>query len=291
MTASQTPPVKKTATPALSPSRANDFMQCPLLFRYRVVDRLREPPSAAAKKGTLVHAVLEHLYDLPRGQRTREAALALVPSEWAAMLEADPTLADLFAPGGDAAGVTTDQWVDAASALVSAYFSVEDPNLLEPAERETWVSTQLDGDGPLLRGIVDRLDIAPDGRIRVVDYKSGKSPRPGYEDKVAFQMRFYALAIWRERGVIPAMLQLIFLADGQVLRNEPTAADLDRTETQVRALWASIVEAARTGQFQPKRSKLCNWCSFQAHCPLMGGEATACDTHLAAERLGLSANG
>src|SRR3979490_1684400 len=29
---------------ALSPSRAGDFMQCPLLFRLRVVDKVPEPP-------------------------------------------------------------------------------------------------------------------------------------------------------------------------------------------------------------------------------------------------------
>src|SRR5665647_2240418 len=34
--------------PGLSPSRANDYLQCPLLFRFRVIDRLPEPPSAAA---------------------------------------------------------------------------------------------------------------------------------------------------------------------------------------------------------------------------------------------------
>ena len=44
---------------ALSPSRASDFMQCPLLYRFRVIDRLPSPPSAAAARGTLVHAVLE----------------------------------------------------------------------------------------------------------------------------------------------------------------------------------------------------------------------------------------
>ncbi len=61
--------------PALSPSRAGDFQQCPLLFRYRTVDRLPEPPSAAATLGTLVHAVLERLYDLPARERTVEAVL------------------------------------------------------------------------------------------------------------------------------------------------------------------------------------------------------------------------
>ncbi|NLG21049.1 MAG: PD-(D/E)XK nuclease family protein, partial [Actinomycetales bacterium] len=49
-------------TPALSPSRASDFMQCPLLYRFRVIDRLPEPPSAAAARGTLVHAALERVF-------------------------------------------------------------------------------------------------------------------------------------------------------------------------------------------------------------------------------------
>ncbi len=60
--------------PALSPSRASDFKQCPLLYRFRAVDKLAAPPSAAAARGTLVHAVLERLFDLPADERTPAAA-------------------------------------------------------------------------------------------------------------------------------------------------------------------------------------------------------------------------
>ena len=60
-------------TPALSPSRAADFKQCPLLFRFRTIDKLEGPPSPAAARGTLVHAVLEHLFDLPAAERTPAA--------------------------------------------------------------------------------------------------------------------------------------------------------------------------------------------------------------------------
>jgi len=33
---------------SLSPSRASDFKTCPLLYRFRSIDRLPEPPSPAA---------------------------------------------------------------------------------------------------------------------------------------------------------------------------------------------------------------------------------------------------
>ena len=264
--------------PALSPSRANDFMQCPLLFRYRVVDRLPEPPSSAAARGTLVHSVLERLYDAPRGERTHAAALGLLPTEWERLLEADPRYREL---------VTDDGWLDGAGRLLGTYFTLEDPNRLEPEARELRVETRLP-DGPLLRGIVDRLDVAPDGALRVVDYKSGRSPRPGYEASALFQMRFYGLVLWRERGVLPKMLQLVYLGDGQVLRSEPRERELEITEQRVRSLWDAIERAGRSGDFRPRRSALCGWCAHQAVCPEFGGTVPELDPALAAERLGLS---
>src|SRR5690606_16286 len=232
--------------PALSPSRANDFMQCPLLFRFRTVDRLPEPPSAAAARGTLVHAVPERLYDAPLGERTLAAAHDLLPAEWDRLLEADERYASLFTDGVGPDGQDRAGWLAGAGSLLGTYFTLEDPNRLEPAEREMLVESQLDG-GPLLRGIVDRLDVAPNGAVRVVDYKTGRSPRPGYESSAVFQMRFYGLVLWRERGVLPKMLQLVYLGDGQVLRGEPTAEHLEHTEQKIRAIWSGIEQSARSG--------------------------------------------
>ena len=277
--------VVSPSRPALSPSRAKDFMQCPLLFRFRVVDRLPEPPSSAAARGTLVHAVLERLYDAPLGERTRAAALDLLPGEWERLVEAEPRYAQLFTPGGDADGVGTDTWLDGAGRLLGTYFTLEDPNRLEPEARELRVETQLDG-GPLLRGIVDRLDVAPNGAIRVVDYKSGKAPRPGFEAGALFQMRFYGLVLWRDRGVLPKMLQLVYLGDGQVLRAEPRERELEVTEAKVRALWSAIERAASDDDWRPRPSKLCGWCSHQALCPAFGGTPPAIPEGALRARLG-----
>ncbi|MCA5893530.1 PD-(D/E)XK nuclease family protein [Isoptericola sp. NEAU-Y5] len=272
--------------PGLSPSRAADFLRCPLLFRFRVVDRLPEPPSSAAARGTLVHAVLERLYDAPAGERTKAAALDLLPAEWERLVEVEPRYATLFEPGGDAAGTDVPSWLDGAGRLLGTYFRLEDPNRLEPQARELKVSTQLDG-GPLLRGIVDRLDVAPNGAIRVVDYKSGRAPGPAYESAALFQMRFYGLVIWRERGVLPAMLQLVYLGDGQVLRAQPTRQQLEATQSKVVAVWDAVQTAARTGDWQPRRSRLCGWCAHQAVCPEFGGTPPVIPPGALRERLGV----
>jgi len=256
--------VPSLSPPSLSPSRANDFQQCPLLFRFRVIDRLPEPPSEAAARGTLVHSVLEHLYDAPAGARTPELAIDSIPEAWEMLVEERPELAGLVPEGGD------EEWLAKAAALVRTYFTLEDPNRLAPAEREIKLEHQL-ADGPLLRGIIDRLDVAPDGAVRVVDYKTGKSPRPGYGASAAFQMRFYGVMLWKERGIVPASLQLVYLGDGQVLRNTPTEADLQQAHDRITGVWDEIVAAARSDRWRPHRTPLCGWCAHRDLCPEFGG--------------------
>src|SRR5881392_293996 len=81
--------------PSLSPSRAADFKTCPLLYRFRTIDRLPERPSVDQARGTLVHAVLERLFDLPPAERTPAAAQALVPAAWEELVAAQAELAEL----------------------------------------------------------------------------------------------------------------------------------------------------------------------------------------------------
>jgi putative RecB family exonuclease len=252
--------------PALSPSRAADFKQCPLLYRFRVVDRLTERPSPAAARGTLVHAVLEALFDLPASERTPERALALVEPEWRALVEDEPELGTMVL--GDRT-TPDEQWFGDAGALIERYFQLEDPSRLEPAARELYVETEVEG--LTLRGYIDRLDVAADGRLRVVDYKTGRSPGERFEARALFQMKFYALVLWRLSGTVPAVLQLVYLGDGRLLRYVPDDADLRAVERNVKAVWAAIERAAATGDWRPRTSALCSWCDFRALCPEYGG--------------------
>lgn len=268
--------------PALSPSRAGDFRQCPLMYRLRVVDRIPEPPSAAATLGTLVHAVLEHLFDSPAGERTLDTATQMVAPQWQTMLADDAALADLHDNQAQ-----VDTWLDEARSRLQMYFTMENPQRLEPAAREEFVEYQLEG-GPLLRGFIDRVDVAADGSIRIIDYKTGKTPLPQYGQKEKFQMRFYALLVERLRGRRPALLQLLFLRDGGTLVLRPSDDDLALIEHEVRELWDDIVAAAHAGSFRPRRSRLCDWCSFQHLCPEFGGTPPALDRAQVERALGVT---
>ncbi|WP_405654974.1 RecB family exonuclease [Streptomyces sp. RK9] len=276
----RTEDVGVAARPAsLSPSRASDFMQCPLLYRFRVIDKLPEKPSPAATRGTLVHAVLERLFDAPSAERTAPRAKELIPGQWDRLRAAKPELAELFAQAddgsdasddGDAAAERMARWLADAEKLVERWFTLEDPTRLEPAERELFVEAELDS-GLKLRGIIDRVDVAPTGEVRIVDYKTGKAPRPEYAEGALFQMKFYALVVWRLKGLIPRRLQLVYLGSGDVITYDPVAADLERVERKLLALWDAIVLATETGNWRPRPTKLCGWCDHQAVCPEFGG--------------------
>jgi len=253
--------------PALSPSRAADFKQCPLLYRFRAIDRLPEPPSTAQLRGSVVHSALEQLYGMPAAERGPQTALSLVDPAWERVLAANPDLVD---------GLGTDQRAQLlaeARALLSGYYRLEDPTRFDPESCEQRIEVEL-ADGTLLRGFVDRIDVAGTGEVRVVDYKTGKAPpaaRALAEFKALFQMKFYAVALWRSRDVLATRLRLIYLADGQLLDYTPDLDELLRFEKSLIAIWRAIQSAGATGDFQPNPSRLCNWCSHQALCPVYGG--------------------
>ncbi|MFE9421429.1 RecB family exonuclease [Kitasatospora sp. NPDC006697] len=255
----------------LSPSRAGDFLTCPLLYRLRVIDRLPEPPSAAATRGTLVHAVLERLFDHPADRRTPDAALALLRPQWERLLGERPELAGLFPEAPEQGGAELARWLADAEKLLNQWFRLEDPTRLEPVERELYVETVLES-GLKLRGYIDRVDVAPTGEVRLVDYKTGRAPSRDFEGKAMFQMKFYALVVWRWKGVLPKRLQLVYLGGGgEVVTYDPDEADLLSVERKLLALWEAIGRAVATGDFPATRNRLCDWCDHQASCPEFGG--------------------
>lgn len=252
------------STPALSPSRAGDFKQCPLLYRFRAVDRIPEVSTEAQVKGTVVHAALEALYALPAQDRVPTTARDLVDPAWERVVAQSPAIESLV-PADERTA-----FLDRARALVAGYYELEDPTHFEPESCEQRVEIDLD-DGTPLRGFIDRIDVAPNGMIRVVDYKTGRAPREFTESKALFQMKFYALMIMRMRGVVPAQLKLMYLADKQELTYAPDEDELRRFERMLSAIWKAILAAGETGDFRAKKGALCKWCDHQALCPEFGG--------------------
>ncbi|MBV7295465.1 RecB family exonuclease [Corynebacterium sp. TAE3-ERU12] len=250
---------------ALSPSRANDYRQCPLKYRLRAIDKIPEPQTIAQVKGTLVHDVLEQMHSWPRQSRTYPNAVARLKPTWREMADKDAELDEL---------VGEDDLLDfliQCRALLKGYFMMENPQGFDATELEQFVTARLEG--VPARGFIDRVDVAPTGEVRIVDYKTGKKPAPRFQNEALFQMRFYALVYWRITGRVPDQLRLMYLKAADDLVHVPRVPELERFQRELSQLWADIVRDGEYGDFAPKTSKLCDWCSFKdSYCPAFGHE-------------------
>ncbi|MEA2460439.1 MAG: putative RecB family exonuclease [Actinomycetota bacterium] len=243
----------------LSPSSATDFKSCPQLFKYRAIDRLPEPVSGAAARGSLVHAVLERLFEEPPHLRTPERAEDLLISLWHEVR----TNPEIRPEGMDFPDESP--WLAQGRALLRNYFKLEDPSQLEASQLEWWVEYELPDIH--LRGIIDRLEEAPDGSWILTDYKTGRIPGESREHAAFFGLRFYALVCWRAFGVIPKEIRLVYLSDPAVLTLNPHEGMLLAFERQMLALGKAIKRASDLDDWRTRPTPYCMSCSFQNLCP------------------------
>ncbi len=190
---------RRAAVASLSPSRASDFMTCPLLYRFRTVDRLPEPFSPAAVRGTLVHKVLEDLFDhpsRPSGRPTEPSTCSARPGRACSTRSpswprCSPRRARTCRTGSPRATSSSTPTSRSRTPPASSRPSASSTSRPRPTPGSRCAATSTG------------LDVAPTGEIRIVDYKTGRSPHQAFESKALFQMKFYALVIWRTRGVDP----------------------------------------------------------------------------------------
>jgi putative RecB family exonuclease len=264
---------------SLSPSKVASFTDCALAFRFSVIDRLPEPPSVAATKGTLVHAALEQLFVLPPAERTPAAARAGL-AEAAAALRDHPDYVGLGLEGDEEAAFHAD-----AEALVDAYFRLEDPRRVRAIGLELRVEAEVDG--IRLRGIIDRLELDDDGELVVTDYKTGAAPSTEHERKRLAGVHIYSLLCEQILGRRPRRVQLLYLRSPLAIATEPTDRTTRGTRRTLGALWQAVERACDREDFRPQSSRLCDYCPFHAYCPVFGGdpdEARRVSEQLAAER-------
>lgn len=249
---------------SLSPSRVDAFTTCPLQFRFASIERLPEPPSPHATKGSLVHRALELLFTHRAEARTPDLAQSCLDravEEFAV----DPDFTGL---GLDDAAV--DAFVADAQSLVECYFRMEDPTRVRDIGLELRLEAQV---GDLtLRGIIDRLELDDDGELVVTDYKTGRAPFAAQEQKRLGGVHFYSFLCESVLGRRPSRVRLMYLRSGETIEATPTEQSVRFLTTRTTAVWKAVARACETDDFRPKESALCKSCSFQQWCPVFGGD-------------------
>jgi putative RecB family exonuclease len=247
----------------LTPSKLTKFMSCPLAFRFSYIERLPEPPSPHLVRGTLVHKALQILHGAGSATgRTPERARATLDEAWDDLAESD--IASLGLDSNASATFRAE-----ATTLVDRYLSIEDPTEVQPIGIE--LDLRADIDGVEIRGIIDRLDRLPDGELVVVDYKTGRAPRPDHARARMIGVHFYAYLCDQVLGRSPREVRLLYLRDPVVVTESPSAQSMRGVRQRAVAVWRAIERACEREDFRPSPSPLCKSCSFRPYCPAFGG--------------------
>jgi putative RecB family exonuclease len=249
---------------SLSPSRVEAFTTCPLAFRFASIEKLPEPPSRHATKGSLVHRALELLFCEPPAARTpatARATLARAVEEF----RSDPEFVLLGLDGEEERAFLAD-----AERLVDNYFALEDPQRVQEIGVELYLEARV---GHLtMRGIIDRLELDRAGRLIVTDYKTGRAPGLAYEQRRLGGVHFYSYLCEQLFGQRPAAVQLLYLSTPEAIVARPNEQSSRFLPRRTRAVWDAVERACQSGDFRPSRSRLCDSCAFKPWCPAFGGD-------------------
>jgi putative RecB family exonuclease len=255
-----------TAAPpwSLSPSACSAFKECPLAYRFSYIERLPEPPSPWATKGTLVHRALELLLLRPPSERTVAAGLADLASA-RAELSLHPDFTGLELTTEEVEAFDAD-----AEALLRRYFELEDPSTVRPIGLE--LKLEADLGRVRLRGVIDRLELDDGGDLVVTDYKTGSVPSELWEAKSLSGVHIYALLCERMLGKRPVRVQLYYLSKPEALIATPSDQSIVAVERKTVAMWSAIATACERDDFRPRPGRLCDFCAFKPYCPAHGGD-------------------
>jgi DNA helicase-2/ATP-dependent DNA helicase PcrA len=120
----------------------------------------------------------------------------------------------------------------------------------------------LDIDGTKLRGKIDRIDQLPDGKIEIIDYKTGNTKtQKEVDDDV--QMTIYTMAATEALKIKPDILSLYYVESGTKLSTKRTKKQVDAEKKIIK----EVAEGIKEGNFEPKPGRDCEWCDYKEICP------------------------
>ncbi|MBI4227483.1 MAG: ATP-dependent helicase, partial [Candidatus Omnitrophica bacterium] len=233
----------------LSFSQLETYRFCPSKYQYAYVYQIPTRPTAQMQLGTNVHACLEALgRQLMAGQTpSLEEVLAIYEAAWTSDGYADPAIEARDKAYG--------------RQMIADYYERNRATWQPPLFVEKSFLLQV-GDA-WLRGFIDRIDSRPDGRVEIVDYKTGK-PKTKAEVGDRLQLTIYAMACRDVLGVTPETLSFYYLQTNEKLSFPYDEAALDEAAQTITA----IAQKIRAGEFTPTPDYgKCRICDFRTICP------------------------
>lgn len=240
----------------LSFSRVDTYERCPLLFRFRYVDKLPSTPSPNLSWGSAIHAALE--------------------AWWSQKLPSPPPVEVLYRALYDHwedsgfADMDREQklvWYRHARDVLARHHETYAADYRPAVASEQWFALDL-GEGIAVRGSIDHVARTAAGGLGIVDWKTNKKARSRSEVASSLQLAIYALAARELWGREPEWVALDFVVPGLRVAVDRSEIDVDGAVQRIRDVARMVTDE----EFPANPSRLCDWCDYRGLCPAFEGE-------------------
>ena len=254
---------------SFSYSKMGMYKECPQKYKFRYVHMLPEKPKYYFAFGSAMHAVMEFIYNPQKTVfPTLAEALQFFDTTW------NKTT---FEQKGYASVEKELEGYAEGRRILESYYEQNELSLTHPLSVET--KSTLEIDGLNLISILDRMDYLGDGKIKILDYKTGKTVQREPDQLYMYQK------VVENSPVIKALVQAKDPAVKEVRVGElsfyhlPTLTEMKferAPDKEIFSFWQGVLQIAdniRAGKFDPTPGEnQCRWCDYRNLCPVFTGK-------------------
>ncbi|MBI2034962.1 MAG: ATP-dependent helicase [Candidatus Levybacteria bacterium] len=242
----------------VSYSQLQTFDICPLHYKLKYILKLPSSPSPALSFGTTMHSLLKTIYQLgfPKQQIAAETISELIDKHWI--------------PGGYESKAHEESAKSTASRVLIDYMKQNSDEKTIPSETE--YSFKFPLEKYTVVGRFDRIDKKEDGKIEIIDYKTGNNMPDEKKLKNDLQLTLYALAATQIRDPLfgqqpeDILLTLYYIEKNKRISTVRTKEQLEEAKNLI----LQKVDAISKSEFRCSGSNLCAHCEYKMLCSTYG---------------------
>jgi len=234
----------------LTCSSIASYLNCPLQYRLRYIERHPVHQSPSLSFGNSLHEALKWFY----------SASTPTPPSLHDLLE---YLEQCWSSNGYSSDQEEARYFCQAKSVLQIYYRNYAGFFAVPEALEK--SFTLDVGFCELSGVIDRLDKRQDGGFEVVEYKTSRRLPPARSLEKDLQLPIYHLAVHKIWNLAPVKVSYHYLLHNHLYSLKVTPERALRTLEDIER----VVREIEAEHFDPRRNNLCPYCDFLQECPIM----------------------